>query len=77
MKNKISRYSKEFDDTVEYSVYWHSRTNSTFFTSCCSVAICDDEERCPVCEHKIIGHDAAGNHSRRMTRWNCAKRRGY
>lgn len=24
MKNKISRYSKEFDDSIEYGVYWCS-----------------------------------------------------
>ena len=31
------------------SVYHCSPTNSTKFTTCCHVAICDNRERCPKC----------------------------
>lgn len=34
-------------------VYYCSSTNSTFFTECCSVAITDSEDRCPVCSKYI------------------------
>jgi hypothetical protein len=28
-------------------VYYCSLYNSTFFTDCCKVAICDDQQKCP------------------------------
>jgi hypothetical protein len=42
------------------SVYLSSRFNSTMFTTCCSVAICDDQEACPQCKQIIEpqGHRA-------------------
>jgi len=47
------------------SVYLCSPTNSTMFTTCCSVAICDNEENCPRCKEKI---EPQG----RSARWNVA-----
>ena len=42
------------------TVYHSSPTNSTFFTTCCRVAIGDDEARCPKCKEEIEpkGHRA-------------------
>lgn len=31
------------------TVYLDSPTNSTMFTTCCNVAICDDQACCPQC----------------------------
>jgi len=42
------------------SVYFCSGTNSTFFTSCCHVAICDDQEVCPVCKEKVYPRSHRG-----------------
>jgi hypothetical protein len=49
-------------------------TNSTMFTGCCSVAICDDERNCPHCGRPVIGHDAESNHQRGRIRWANATR---
>jgi len=46
--------------------------NSTMFTECCHVAICDDEENCSYCKRKIIGWDAESKHERSMIRWRYA-----
>ena len=35
------------------SVFYCSKTNSTTFTTCCGVAICDDESRCPSCREEV------------------------
>lgn len=35
------------------SVFLCSPTNSTMFTTCCEVAICDDQEKCPRCGEVI------------------------
>lgn len=35
------------------SVYLSSETNSTMFTTCCRVAICDDQGSCPNCKEDI------------------------
>lgn len=35
------------------NVYFSSPTNSTFFTTCCSVAICDDQRKCPKCKEDV------------------------
>ncbi len=51
-----------------------SGTNSTMFTECCSVAICDDQSCCPVCKRKVIGHDASTSHERGLIRWRYAYR---
>ena len=46
-------------------------TNSTMFTLCCSVAICDDEGRCPHCGREVIGCDLPPDERGRL-RWNRA-----
>jgi hypothetical protein len=30
-----------------------SYTNSTLFTTCCGVAICNDQDRCPACGEEV------------------------
>ncbi len=35
------------------SVRFSSKTNSTLFTTCCNVAICNDQKQCPGCEQVI------------------------
>ena len=47
-------------------------TNSTMFTECCHVAICDDESCCPVCKRKVIGHDAESSAEKGRIRWKSA-----
>jgi hypothetical protein len=47
-------------------------TNSTMFTMCCSVAICDDQPNCPHCGRPVIGHNADNNNERRNIRWKNA-----
>jgi len=49
-------------------------TNSTMFTSCCRVAICSDQRRCPGCGEDVIGADEESNHKRGLVRWFNAKR---
>jgi hypothetical protein len=49
-------------------------TNSTLFTECCGVAICDDEPRCPKCKEEVIGADEETRHGRHLTRWYNATR---
>ena len=46
-----------------------SGTNSTMFTECCKVAICENEPYCPRCKGKVIGWDAKTYHKRNMIRW--------
>jgi len=50
-------------------VHFSSRTNSTLFTNCCGVAICDDESKCPHCGREVPGTSRA--------RWNMAMRELY
>ena len=47
-------------------------TNSTFFTACCEVAICNDQPNCPRCQQKVIGWDAGTEHERGLIRWRHA-----
>jgi predicted Fe-S protein YdhL (DUF1289 family) len=49
-------------------------TNSTAFTECCGVAICDDEGLCPGCKRKVVGWDAQSISERRRIRWESATR---
>lgn len=35
------------------SVYHSSNTNSTFFTTCCRVAINDHQQKCPNCKKDV------------------------
>jgi hypothetical protein len=51
-----------------------SGTNSTMFTECCEVAICDNEQLCPRCKRKVIGWDANSSHERGQIRWGNATR---
>ena len=55
------------------SVYLDNPTNSTLFTTCCNVAICDHQERCPRCKQDV-------NPKGGRARWEAAYgpiRRGY
>lgn len=47
------------------TVYLCSPTNSTFFTTCCNVAICDHEALCPHCEVEVtpLGHASRWAHA--------------
>lgn len=49
-------------------------TNSTMFTQCCGVAICDSEKNCPVCDMEVIGSGAETDHERGKIRWKNATR---
>lgn len=49
-------------------------TNSTFFTACCSVAICDDQGCCPGCVRPVVGHNLSTTHERHLVRWKNATR---
>lgn len=51
------------------SVFLCSPTNSTMFTTCCEVAICDDEARCPSCGEEVYPGVDATKHERRVKRW--------
>ena len=51
-----------------------SGTNSTIFTECCNVAICDDQENCPVCKNPVVGFDAKTRGQRNKIRWHRATR---
>lgn len=51
----------------ESSVHLCSPFNSTTFTTCCNVAICDHQRRCPQCDKLVEGDNGA-------ERWSAAKR---
>lgn len=44
-------------------------TNSTHFTECCNVAICDDQPNCPSCGEEVIGYDELTPGDRGIVRW--------
>jgi hypothetical protein len=54
------------------SVYLSSSTNSTMFTRCCNVAICDDQAFCPGCKSEVHPGEEATSHQRHVSRWNMA-----
>jgi len=56
------------------SIFPHG-TNSTMFTECCEVAICDDQRCCPQCKRDIIGYDSSSDHKRGMIRWRDATKK--
>ncbi len=71
-------------------VFYCSPTNSTFFTTCCETAICDDQQRCPRCKSDVYpfhegmteaeraqAADGYYNHNTRMARSNYARWKGY
>ena len=47
-------------------------TNSTMFTECCRIAICDDQIKCPQCGELVIGGDADTPHETGIIRWKYA-----
>jgi len=49
-------------------------TNSTMFTGCCEVAICDDQANCPSCKRPVVGANAETAGERRKIRWQNATR---
>ena len=53
-------------------VFLCSPTNSTMFTNCCQVAICDDQGLCPRCEKEVYPGLDASSHSRGVSRWEMA-----
>lgn len=70
------------------SVFYCGPTNSTFFTTCCHVAICDDEQKCPRCKSDVYpfyegmsdqeraqAHGGYHHHNTRMARSAAARRR--
>ena len=62
------------DEVIGLLPLYPQETNSTFFTQCCKVAICDDQLRCPKCNKKVIGWDSKSNHGRSLRRWQHAYR---
>lgn len=53
-------------------VFLCSPTNSTMFTSCCQVAILDDEALCPHCKAEVYPGKDASTNQRRNSRWEMA-----
>ena len=64
------------DEVIGLLPLYPQGTNSTFFTQCCRVAICDDQPKCPVCKKKVVGWDAKSDNERNRIRWKHAYRRG-
>jgi len=71
-------------------VHYDSPTNSTFFTTCCQVAICNDQQKCPSCHKDVYPFhermtdseraEAAGgyyNHNTNMARSSMAGRTAW
>lgn len=69
-------------------VFYANPYNSTLFTTCCHVAICDDQQTCPGCHKEVYPFykgmteherdEAAGgyyNHNTRLARTNMAAQR--
>ena len=67
------------------SVYLSSPTNSQMFTTCCHLAICDDQQKCPGCKQDVYPfykgmsdrerEEAAGgyyHHTTHLARWSRA-----
>lgn len=66
----------EREQVAELLPLYPSGTNSTFFTRCCRVAICDDERRCPLCNMLVVGYDEPAGACRHNARWRHAYRGG-
>lgn len=49
-------------------------TNSTFFTNCCNVAICDNQANCPSCGRHVVGWNEEIPGKRNKIRWQNATR---
>lgn len=52
------------------SVRFSGPNNSTLFTTCCEVAICDDQGECPRCKKEVVPLD-------KRERWNTAMLQYY
>lgn len=51
------------------SVFLCSPTNSQMFTTCCRVAICEDQAHCPRCKEEVYPGKDTTNHQRSTLRW--------
>lgn len=51
-------------------VYFCSHTNSTFFTTCCELAVVDGEDDCPGCGEEVFPKG-------RKARWDSAMEKLY
>lgn len=51
------------------SVFLCSPTNSTMFTTCCQVAINDDQANCPVCKAEILPRSREGRWASAYAPW--------
>jgi len=49
-------------------------TNSTMFTDCCEVAICNGQQCCPRCGRPVVGDNEESHHRREIVRWSNATR---
>ena len=49
-------------------------TNSTMFTACCCVAICDDQAKCPKCKRMVVGGNEKSAGVTNRVRWKNATR---
>jgi hypothetical protein len=49
-------------------------TNSTMFTECCGVAICNNQTTCPGCNRIVVGYSAENSAERGKIRWKNATR---
>lgn len=62
-------------------VHHSGPTNSTPFTNCCGVAICDDQAFCPSCKAEVYpGKDVAPgirHHARFRSAHGRSEQRGY
>lgn len=69
---KESRRGRKMESDIQ-EIYPHG-INSTMITSCCGVAICRDERKCPRCGNLVVGHDAKSDEERQRIRWDRATR---
>jgi len=60
---------------VDMVIIHPSGTNSTLFTACCGVAICDDEIGCPRCHRTVVGDDCPTDRERGKARHRNASRK--
>jgi len=61
------------DAIVDIKPIFPQGTNSTMFTACCGVAICDDEDKCRRCERWVVGRGEPRSVKGRI-RWENATR---
>lgn len=53
-------------------VYHSGPNNSTFFTTCCETAICDDQAYCPKCKNEVYPGKDYNSYQRGRMRWEQA-----